>query len=194
MQIQPTDLQATLDRVRQLLDVPFWRRLDFWISSVIGAGGAWVSFLAYQQAEAAKEEATKAKIAATEAGRTVKLQTMSIDLTEVAQKLERVQPGIKFNEAKYLFNETDRRLRRVMAPFANNAELRETISAVKVALQTTHESLKQVRPTDPTKEGEAPDAVYYGVEDNFATINSCVADLLGLVEKQTSDFGEADAR
>jgi hypothetical protein len=111
MQMQPNDFQA-LQQVLQRLDVPFWKHIDFWIATLLGVAGVFVSFLAYRQAEAAKEEARQAKEAATEAGRTVKLQTMSIELTEIAQKLDRVQPGIKFNAAKDLFNETSRRLRR----------------------------------------------------------------------------------
>lgn len=190
--MQTSDLEP-LQRVRELLEVPFWKHPDFWITLVVGLVGVYISFLAYQQAEAAKEEAERATQAATEAGRTVKLQTMSIELTEVAQKLDRVQPGIRFNSAKDLFNETSRRLRRVMAPFADNADLRGPIEAVKEALDAAQTSLKQVRPADPVKEDEAPNAVYYGVEDNFATINNCVADLLGLVEKQAYDFGEDDA-
>jgi hypothetical protein len=192
MILQSTDIESTLAHVRELLEIPFWEHGDFWISSVIGLGGAFIAFLAYRQAEQAKEEATKAKQAATEAGRTVKLQTMSIELTEVAQKLVAVVPGIRFNSAKDLFNETSRRSRRVMAPFADHAHLHDAIEAVRTALQAAQASLKQVRPADPTKESETPDAVYYGIEDNFATINNCVADLLGLVEKETTDFGEDD--
>jgi hypothetical protein len=50
-----------------------------------------------------------------------------------------------------------------------------------------------VRPTDPAKETEAPRAVYFAVEGNFANINNCVADLLGLFERETFDFGDDDA-
>jgi hypothetical protein len=193
MQIQPSDVQNGVEQLRKLLEVPFWGRGEFWISTVIGLCGVGLSYAAFRQAEAAKEEAIKAKHAATEAGRTVKLQTMSIELTEIAQKLERVQPGIKFNLAKELFNETSRRLRRAMAPFADHNELRISIEAVRKALESTQSALKQVRPADPTKEGDAPDAVYYGIEDYFATVNNCVADLLGLVEKETYDFGDENA-
>jgi hypothetical protein len=121
MKMQPNDFQA-LQQVLQRLDIPFWKHADFWIASILGVAGVGVSFLAYRQAEAAKEEAIQAKEAATEAGRTVKLQTMSIELTEIAQKLDRIQPGIKFNAAKDLFNETSRRLRRAMAPFQRVAD------------------------------------------------------------------------
>lgn len=174
-----------LGRLQTLLEVPFWKHADFWIESILGVAGVLVSYMAYRQAEAAKQEAKKATTAAIEAGRTVKLQTMSIDLTEVSQKLDRVEPGIKFSDAKEMFNETSRKLHRVMAPFEDHAELRTPIEAVKAALDATHESLKLVRPSDATKEAVAPDAVYNGVEDSFATVNSCVARLLGMIEKQT---------
>jgi hypothetical protein len=190
MQIQTNDVQSLLTQVRQIVDIPFWHRGDFWISSAIGVIGAFIAFLAYQQAEKAKEEATQAKQAATDAGRRIKLRTMGIELSDLGQKLVAV-PGMKFNTAKALFDETSRRLRRVMAPFADQAHLHDAIEVVRASLQATQESLKKVRPTDPTKESETPDAVYYGVEDNFATINNCVADLLGLVEKE--DIGEDDA-
>jgi hypothetical protein len=190
--MQPADTQL-LEQLQRLLVPHFWSHPEFWIESLIGLGGMVLSFLAFQQAEAAKKEAVKATQAATEAGRTVKLQTMSIDLTEIAQKLDRVQPGISFNSAKDLFNETSRKLRRIIATFADHPNLRTPIEAVKAALESTQVSLKQVRPTVPGKEAEVPDAVYYGVEDNFATINNCVADLLGMVEKQTYDFGETNA-
>lgn len=192
MNLQPNDVQAALTRVFQLLERPFYYKGDFWISLVLALLGLAVSFMAYRQAEEAKDEAIKAKDAATEAGRTIKLQTMTVELAEVAQKLDRVQPGMKFNVAKDLFNETSRRLRRVMAPFAENERLQEAIEAVRAALDETQISLKQVRPTDPAKEGEAPDAVYYAIEDNFATINNCVADLIGLVERESYDFGVND--
>jgi hypothetical protein len=61
-------------------------------------------------------------------------------------------------------------------------------------LQTAQASLKAVRPTDPSKEAEAPSAVYNAVEENFATINNLVADLLGLLEKETLNLGENDAK
>lgn len=82
---QPTDLNPALDAMRQLLEVPFWKHADFWISSIIGTAGVFVSFLAYRQAEKATLEAEKAKQAATEAGKTVKLQTMAVELSEVNQ-------------------------------------------------------------------------------------------------------------
>jgi len=177
-----SDLQSILNRINAL-DTPFWKDGGFWITLIIGVGSLVFSILAFV-------EARKAKHAATAAGRTVKIQTVTIELTEIAQKLDRLQPELLYSEARDLLSEIQRRLRRLMAPFAKDPELKEAVVAVLQALQTAQSSLKAVRPSDP--KNEAPNAVYYGTQEAFDTINNCVADLLGLFEKQTLDFGEND--
>ncbi len=179
-------LQSDVDQILRLVQVPFWRQFDFWIGITIGIGGLIFSILAFL-------EARKAKRAATEAGRTVKLQTVTIELTEVSQKLDRIQPEIHFNEARDLLAEISRRVRRAVSPFAHDSGLSDAITAVLAALATAQSSIRKVRPSDPTKEVEAPYTVYYGIEGDFAVINNCVADLIGLFEKKTLDFGDDDA-
>jgi hypothetical protein len=181
----PSDIQSALNRIVELHH-PFWKDGSFWIFLALGGAGLYFSIRAFVEARGAKQ-------AATEAGRTVKLQTITIELTEIAQKLDRIQPDVPFNEARDLLSEISRRLRRAVSPFAKESELSAAIDAVLQSLQAAQKSLKSVRPTDPAKEAEAPRAVYYAIEDDFATINNCVADLLGLFEKQTFDFGDDDA-
>lgn len=179
------DAQPATDRVLELLQQPFWHRVDFWIATVLGAAGLIFSILAFL-------EAAKAKRAAIAAGRTVKLQTIAIELTEVSLKLDRIETNIRFSEARDLLAEISRRLHRATSPFANDSKLSGSISATLAALSAAQTSLKAVRPTDPTKEDEAPFATYNAIEDNFATINNCVGDLVGLLEKETFNFGEED--
>jgi hypothetical protein len=179
----PPDVQLILNRVNEL-HPPFWKDWAFWIALSVGVASVYFSFLAFI-------EARQAKRAATAAGRTVKIQTVTIELTEIAQKLDRIQPDILFNQARDLLTEIQRRLRRLMSPFAKESELSEAIKAVLQALQAAQASLQAVRPADP--KAEAPNSVYYGTESDFATINNCVADLLGLFEKQTFDFGDNHA-
>jgi len=179
-------LELAIDGILKLLQYPFWKRAEFWIAMIVGLAGVSFSLLAFL-------EARRAKRAATEAGRTVKLQTITIELTEIAQKLDRIQPEIRFNEARDLLAEISRRLRRVISPFANDEELSASITAARDALLAAQNSLKSVRPADPAKEGDVPHAVYYAVEGDFATINNFVADLLGLFEKKTIDFGDDHA-
>jgi hypothetical protein len=177
------ELQTALDRILQHLPHPFYLDVGFWITLIVGIGSLIFSILAWTEAKEAKK-------AATAAGRTVKLQTVTIELSEIGQKLDRVQPGIRFNEARDLLADTSRRVHRATSPFSKEPKLSESIEAVKQAVLGAQTSLKSVRPTDPGKEAEAPDAVYYGIETDCSTVSSCVADLVGLFEKQAFDFGD----
>jgi hypothetical protein len=181
----PLNWQSALDGIAQRLPPPFYRDGGFWISLLIGGAGLVFAILAWI-------EAKKAKKAATAAGRTVKLQTVAIELSEISQRLDRVQPGIRFNEARDLLSDTSRRVHRATAPFAKEANLSESIVAAVQAVQAAQNSLKSVRPAEPSKETEAPDAVYYGIEADCSAVSSCVADLIGLLEKQAFDFGDTN--
>jgi len=183
----PPDLQSALDKIIQHLPLPFYKDVGFWLSLAIGSFGLLFAILAWT-------EAKKAKTAATAAGRTVKLQTVTIELSEIGQKLDRVQPGIRFNEARDLLADTSRRVHRATSPFSKEPKLSEAIEAAKQAVQAAQNSLKSVRPTEPGKEAEAPDAVYYGIETDCSAISSCVADLIGLFEKQAFDFGDGNVK
>jgi hypothetical protein len=185
----PADLQRvqdTLNAVLELQRMPFWHSLEFWLFLLIGSASLVFSILAFVEARQAKQ-------AATEAGRSVKVQTTTIELTEIAQKLDRIQPEIHFNEARDLLSEISRRLRRVTSPFATDPALKASITALREALVGARTSLKAVRPSDPGKEVEVPQTVYLAVEGDFSTISDCVADLLGLLEKETLAFGDEDA-
>lgn len=180
-------IQTALDSVRAILAEPFWRRFDFWLSFIASAGGVVFSIMAFS-------EARKAKRAATEAGRIVKIQTVAIELTEIAQKLGSMDTNIQFNEARDLLAELSRRLRRAISAFAKDPDLGDTIAALRDALTTAKKSLNSVRPADPSKEKDVPHAVYYAVESDFATINDLVADLLGLFERKSINMGDEDAK
>jgi hypothetical protein len=177
--------QQLLQTLLAYAQSPFWRSPAFWISTVLGAAGLIFSFLAFREAKGAKK-------AATAAGRTVKIQTVTIELTEVALKLERIQPEIRFNAARDLLAEISRRLRRCVSPFAKEAALSEATTALLEALHAAKQSLQSVRPTDPAKEAEAPQTVYLAIEGDFTSIGDCLADLLGLFEKETLDLGDDD--
>jgi hypothetical protein len=179
------DVQSAVEQALELLRRPFWQHTDFWIATILGIAGVIFSLLAFV-------EARKAKRAAVSAGRTVKVQTVAIELTEITQKLDRIQPGIRYSEARDLLAEISRRLHRATSPFTEDPKLSGAISPTLEGLQAAQNSLKAVRPTDPAKENEAPRAVYNAIEDSFATINNSVADLLGLLEKETFDFGDED--
>lgn len=174
-----------LDVIQSTLNTPFWNHLDFWIVTVVGLASVGFSLMAFV-------EARNAKRAATEAGKSVKIQTVTIELTEISQKLDKLQPGIHFNEVRDLLTEITRRLRRIISPFQNDSDLSSAIKSLKETLTSAKGSLNKVRPADQANEKDAPNAVYYGIEGEFASISDGVADLLGLFEKKTINFGDDD--
>ena len=119
---------------------------------------------------------------------------MAIELSEIGQKLDRVQPGIRFNEARDLITEMSRRVHRATAAFSKEPKLAEAISALLQAADAVQKSLKSVRPAEVGKEAEVPDVVYFGIEADCSTVSNCVADLIGLFEKQALDPGEHNAK
>jgi hypothetical protein len=137
-------------------------------------------------------EARQAKRAATEAGKTVKIQTVTLEFSDIRPKLDRLKLEINFDEAHDLLNEVNWRLRRLTSPFEKDAQLAPKIIALREALDKAQGSLNNVRPTDLSKE-EVPHTVYYAMVGDFAAINNSLADLLGLFEKKTINFGEDDA-
>jgi hypothetical protein len=192
----PPDVVSQIHRAIDLLQEPFWRHGDFWVYIVltlvglgVGIAGLVYAVRAFKEAQLAKIAAENAKHAATEAGRTVRVQTVAIELGEVSQKLERLRPKILFVDARDLLNEISKRIRRNVSPFAEDPALKTTIAAVRQALDAAQKSLNDVRPATPENESDAPNAVFNGIEADFALIGNLVADLLGLVEKQTFDSG-----
>lgn len=177
------DIQSSIERILERLPPPFWKDIGFWIGLVVGAAGLVFSVMAWI-------EAKRAKRAAMAAGRTVKLQTIAIELSEIVQKLSKVQPGIRFAEARDLIVEVGSRVHRSTSPFLKEPILSEAIENAKKAVQSARLSLNSVRPSGMTAEAEAPDSVYNGIEADCSQISDVISDLIGLFEKQTFDFGD----
>ena len=66
-------------------------------------------------------------------------------------------------------SEVSRRLRRAISPFSQEPDLKDAIQQLRNALTTAETSLKSVRPSTPSNETAAPDAVYFAIERDFAT-------------------------
>lgn len=180
-----SDVAIELAKLAQSIDKGFWEDYGFWIGTAINVLGLYFSLLAFR-------EAGKARQAAVDAGRTVKGQSVAIELSEVAQRLDSIQPEITYREARDVLSEISRRVRRVISPFADDVLLSPAVEALRVSLSGAQDSLKAVRPTDPSAENNAPDAVYFGVENEFSSINNAIADFLGLLEKKTIEKGGPD--
>src|SRR2546427_3351553 len=181
------DFQSITNTLRLLVDnvqKPYWGKAEFWAAALIGILGVIVSAIGLYYSVKAFKEAREAKHAATEAGKTVKIQTITIELTEILQKLDKLQPQIQFSDARDLLTEISRRLRRLTSPFQKDPELLDTINALRAALTSASNSLNSVQPSDPNDAAEAPLAVYNATQGAFASISNTTADLLGLCEKK----------
>jgi hypothetical protein len=77
-------LQQTVNSILDVVQEPFFKRWDFWISlivgSVIGGFGIYFAYMAFV-------EAGEAKRAAKAAGKTVKCQNVAIELRELKFEL-----------------------------------------------------------------------------------------------------------
>lgn len=172
--MDPDSLNIIFESVTQS---PF-RKLEFYIATFIGLLGLIASYNAYRQAKLAKE-------LAQDAGKTVKIQTIIIELTEIIQKLDRLEVDLSYTEARDLYNETNRKVRRLIGPIDDD-EYKEKISEVESSLENIKESLEAVRPYKNAEE-EAIDAVYHSVESPFSELSGNLAGLIGKFEKRTLD-------
>lgn len=183
------DVATSADTLRNILAALYtgwWTRPDFWIATIIGVAGLIFSILAFVQAR-------KAATAARAAARSVKIQTVTMELQEVHQMLDAIEPQISYAEARKLLSSVNYRVRRHTTPFINTSEFKETISRLRDGLAAATSALEGVRPSDPETAIKAPNAVYYAIVSSFSQLSGLIADLLGLMESETLDIGEGDA-
>lgn len=161
---------------------PFYTQIEFWIFMVVGVAGVVFSVMAYHEARAAKK-------AAFEAGKTVKIQTITIELTEIAQRLDKLDFDLKFSESRDLLNEISRRLRRLIAPFQDNEDLSACCQNLKNALDDAKHALEEVRP-QALEDESPPNTIYFATQGHFSNISSLVAEIMGLFEKRTIEVND----
>lgn len=162
----------------ELLTQPFYLKWDFWIANALGLAGLVFSVLAWI-------EAKDAKAAAKEAGAIVKIQTITIELTEIAQRLDKLDLDVSFPEVRDFLNEVTRRLLRLIAPFQTLPDVAEKCELLKQALSDAKVALNGVRPSGDGEEAVSQNAIYFATQEHFSSISSLVAELMGLFEKRT---------
>jgi hypothetical protein len=174
---------ALAEQLTQATRPTFYTTADFWIMLLIGTAALVFSILAFL-------EARKAKKAAFEAGRAVKLQTITVELAEIALKLDHLNLDLDFVQARDLLNEVSRRLRRWIAGFASDPNFREAVTNLITILDSGQVALEEVRPRDNNLGALPPNAVYFAMQGIFATISARVAQLMGLFEEHTRPQGD----
>lgn len=168
-------MREIIDELEKI-NVPFWEEYDFWIFLVIGLLSLFASIKAFFEAKAAKT-------AANEAGQTVKIQTITIELSEIIQKLDKLETNIEFSEARDFLSEINRRIKRLTSPFKKEEDYHEVIALIYDTLEITKESLTEVRPLD--NETVVDNSVYFAVEKHFSDLGGLLAELMGYFEKRT---------
>jgi hypothetical protein len=174
--------EEEISKLAEAVSPAFYTAPEFWIGVIIGLASVVFSVLAFI-------EAREAKKAASEAGKTVKIQTITIELTEIAQRLDKLDFELSFSEARDLLNEVGRRLRRLIAPFQANEDMSDACDNLKEALEEAKKALEEVRPQ--SQDADLPEnSVYFATQGHFANVSSLVAEIMGLFEKRTIEVND----
>lgn len=163
---------------------PYYERADFWISTALGAGGIFFSILAFF-------EARNASVAARAAGKTVKIQTIVIELSEISQRLDGIDLNLDYGYARELLQDAARRLRRQLAAIQDDEDVHNVVVELFQLLDAAKSALATVRPASTGSTNAAPPSplasVFYAMESHFGAVNAKLAELTGLLEKRTID-------
>lgn len=176
----PTDL----DQLVAALSTPFHADPGFWIGLVVGVVGIVVSAVGLWFSLRAFREAREAKLAAREAGRTVKRQTIVVELTEVTQRLDQIERDIDFLTARQRLNDASRRVHRLLAAYRDHEGYTQACTELFNALTHARQQLETAYPEQPGSKPEGT-PVYFAVESGFASVSDRIATIIGLFENQS---------
>lgn len=172
-----------LELIKDIVQQPFYVKFDFWIGFVVGLIGIFFSGKAFLEARSAKQ-------AASEMAKTIKIQTITIELTEIAQRLDKLDFTLSFVEARDLLSEVSRKLRRLIAPFQGNGDVKMQCDNLKLSLDLARDELNQLRPQNGDLDEISANSIYFGMQGHFSNISNHVAEIMGLFEKRNIDQGE----
>ena len=172
------DKEVILQAIEKLSD-PFWGTLDFYIYVFLSVLSIVLSFLAFRAAG-------KAEQAAIKAGTHVKIQSVTVELTELSQSLERLDPQISYSSARDTLDILQKRVRRFVSPFtAEHQEISSSMNALKEKFVEAKSALTEVRPVGTDDVLGDQFSGYYAIESSWSEINGLLADLIGLFEQMT---------
>jgi hypothetical protein len=161
---------------------------DFWVSTFIGVIG--LGFTVW-----AVIAATGAKRAANRAARSVKMQSVAIELMDIAKELGSFDDqSILYPEAREFMREINFKLRRLIAPFQDYDELGDFVASIRENLTNTQKALSGVKPVPGAEEAAPVGTVYNAIEGYVAIIGDGVADLVGLMHTAPMNIGRSEAK
>jgi hypothetical protein len=168
-----------ISNILNLLSTPFWKHWDFWLSFTVSILGLIASLFACR-------EAYRAKIAANKAGKTVKIHTIGIDLSEINQKILKTDPNISYIDAKEFLQEISNKIIRSISSIDGDSDYSEYITNIKKTLDTLSVQLRDSRPIDPSTSPKISE-IYYATEHSYIKLSRQIAELLGKFDKRTID-------
>lgn len=171
-----------IEKLEQILSntsQPFYENIGFWIGIVLSIVGILISWVAYKEAE-------KAKKAAFKAANFVRIQSITIELTEIIQRLDKINPDLDYSTARDFYNELNRRIRRSISAISHLSEFTEKTKTIIETLSNLKKNLDEVRKT-----GLEDKSLLEGVnlflilEGEFSTLSGDLAELSGILENRT---------
>lgn len=157
----------------------FYENFGFWIGIILSIIGIIISWIAYKEAE-------RAKIAAFKAANFVRIQSITIELTEITQRLDKINPNLDYSTARDFFNEVSRRIRRSLSSISQHPEFSQKTNQIITTLNGIKKNLDDVRKTALEDKSllEGID-IYLIIEGEFSTLSGDLAELCGILEQKT---------
>ncbi len=183
--ITSDSLNSIIDKIESS-NPPFYEEFDFYIFLVIGLFSLRLAWLAYSAAKGAKE-------AALEASKNVKIQSVTVELTEVSLKLYRIDNRISFFSARELLNEISRKIIRLLATvsYIKKDILRDKSKEIVEHLEQAKKALNDVKPTSIGIDEEIEnESVYFAIEDYLFVLGTKIAELTGILENESLKIGD----
>lgn len=176
-----TDLeyQALVKLILDSQQPEFYEDITFWISLIFGLIGIYLSYIAYKQA-------SEANTAARAAGTVVKLQSITIELTEIMQRMDKLSTELDYSDARDFYNELNRKVRRCISVLNIDPNYSNKTKEIIQTLVNIKNNLEQVRQTGSTDQTLlAGIDLYYAIEGEFTSLSGQLADLCGTLENKT---------
>jgi len=157
---------------------PFWQSVGFWIIFFLIL--LIIASLTYFFLELKNREQERHLLMNRE-----RKHLIIQEYLQICQKLDYLDIEIEFPEARNLFSEINRRVRRLTAPFKNEGDYQEVIASITQTLDLIKSSLSEVRPIESSRLQDT--AVYFAIESHFNELGGQLAELAGLFEKTSFD-------
>lgn len=177
-------IQENKELITQLINSQskFWTSWAFWISSILGIVGIFISAGAWIAANNAKQVATKAKIS-------ISIHEIETALIVVKSKLQDIRTDVSYNEIRTICLDLVAELDRIKSIFEVGHILDETtFNSLTDLGNNIINNLKNVKP-DSTEKPASKTFIFDGMEE---TINDSIRFLSCVIGKIQAENIEGD--